>query len=160
MVKEWHDRRTEAELDQATVNMELKAVAKKLHKYNVERLGELPIEREDGTMRVFVSQMGGCASMQTREIKIAATKKLIRTYDINFCAFMELNFNWSKVNLSANLALWLKDEERELRSVIAHNITESDKKFGKHQPGGTGMICQHEFIHYARKPSVDPRGLG
>ena len=93
LVKEWHDRRTEAELDQATVNMELKAVAKKLHKYNVERLGELPIEREDGTMRALVSQMEGCASMETREIKIAATKKLIRMYDINFCAFMELNFN-------------------------------------------------------------------
>ena len=160
LVKEWHDRRTEAELDQATVNMELKAVAKKLHKYNVERLGELPIEREDGTMRVLVSQMGGCASMQTREINIAATKKLIRTYDINFCAFMELNFNWSKVNLSANLASWLKDKERELRSVTAHNITESDETFGKHQPGGTGMICRHKFIQYARKPSVDPRGLG
>ncbi len=31
LVKEWHDRRAEAELDQATVDMELKAVAKKLH---------------------------------------------------------------------------------------------------------------------------------
>jgi hypothetical protein len=32
--------------------------------------------------------------------------------------------------------------------------------FGKHQPGGTGMLSRHEFIQYARKPSVDPRGLG
>ena len=160
LVKEWHDRRTEAELDQATVNMELQAMAKKLHKYNVEKLGELPTEREDGTMRVLVSQMGGCALMETREIKMAATEKLIQTYDINFCAFMELNFNWSKVNSSANLASWIKDKERELHSVTAHNITESDKTFGKHQPGGTGMICQHKFIHYARNSSVDPRGLG
>ena len=73
---------------------------------------------------------------------------------------MELNFNWSKVNSSANLATWLRDEERELRSVTAHNTTESDETLGKHQPGGTGMICRHEFIQYARKPSVDPRGLG
>jgi hypothetical protein len=126
----------------------------------VERLGEIPTERDDGTMRVLVSQMGGCASMETREIKMAATEKLIRTYDINFCAFMELNFNWSKVNSSANLASWLQDEERELHSVTAHNTTESDETFGKHQPGGTGMICRHEFIQYARKPSGGPRGLG
>ena len=160
LVKEWHDTRTEAELNNVTVEMEMTAMAKKLQRYNVERLGELPTEREDGTMRVLVSQMGGCASMETREIKMAATEKLIRIYDINLCALMELNFNWSKVKSSANLALWLQDEERELRSITAHNTTESDEIFGKHQPGGTGMICRHEFIQYARRPSVDPRGLG
>ena len=160
LVKEWHDTRTEAELNSDTVKMEMMAMAKKLSRYNVERLGNMPTEREDGTMRVLVSQMGGCASMETREIKMSATEKLIRTYDINLCAFMELNFNWSKVNSSANLASWLQDEERELRSITAHNTTESDITIGKHQPGGTGMICRHEFIQYARKPSVDPRGLG
>ncbi len=137
----------------------MKAMEKKLSKYNVEQLGELPTEREDGTMRVLICQMGGHTLMETREIKMAATEKLIRRYDINLCAFMELNFNWSKVNSSANLASWLQDEECELRSVTAHNKTESDETFGKHQPGGTGMLCRHEFIQYARKPSVDPRGL-
>ncbi len=67
----------------------------------MEQLGKLPIEREDGTMRVLVNQM-----VETREIKIAATKRLIRKYNINVCAFMELNFNWAKVNSSANLASW------------------------------------------------------
>jgi hypothetical protein len=37
--------------------------------------------------------MGGCASREAREIKIAATEKLICKYDINPCLFMELNFN-------------------------------------------------------------------
>ncbi len=97
--------------------------------------------------------------METREIKIAATKKLICTYNINLCAFMELNFNWSKVNLSANLTSWLHDEERELRLVPAHNTTESNETFGKNQSGGTGMICRHKFIQYARKPSINLRGL-
>ncbi len=105
----------------------MKAIEKKLTKYNVERLGEMPIEREDGTMRVLVSQMGGCASMETREMKIMATEQLVQTYDIIFCAFMELNFNWSKVNSSANLALWFQEEERELCLVTAHNTTEFDK---------------------------------
>jgi hypothetical protein len=35
--------------------------------YNVDQLGERPIERDDGTMRVLVNQMGGCASMETSE---------------------------------------------------------------------------------------------
>ena len=73
----------------------MKAMEKKLTKYNMEQLGEMPIEREDGTMRVLVSQMGGCVSMETGEIKIAATKQLVQTYNIKFCAFMDLNFNWS-----------------------------------------------------------------
>ena len=89
MVKEWHDNRTEAELNHQMVEMELKAIEKKLTKYNVEQLRDLPREREVGTMRVLICQMGGCASRETREIKMAVTGKLIRTYDINLCAFME-----------------------------------------------------------------------
>ncbi len=84
----------------------MKAMEKKLTKYNVEQLGKLPFEREDCTMRVLVNQMGGCVSMETREIKIAATGRLIRKYDINVCTFMELNFNRAKVNSVANLASW------------------------------------------------------
>ena len=98
--------------------------------------------------------------MEMQDIKIAATEHLIRKYDINLCAFMELNFNWTKVNSLANLASWFLKEERKLPLVTAHNTTEFDNIFGKHQPGGTGMVCRYEFIQYARKPSVDPRGLG
>jgi hypothetical protein len=35
--------------------MEMRAMEKKLTKYNVERLGDIPMEREDGTMRALVS---------------------------------------------------------------------------------------------------------
>jgi hypothetical protein len=104
--------------------------------------------------------MGGCASMEMREKKIAATERLIRKYDINACAYMELNFNWSKVNSSANLASWFQEDGRELRLVTAHNKMEFNEVFGKHQPGGTGLVCRHEFLQYAKSPSIDPRGLG
>ena len=93
LVKEWHDNRPEDKLKALTVAMEMKVMAKKLNKYNVEQLGELLIKRKDGTMRVLVNQMGGCASMETREIKIATTEWLIHKYNVNVCAFMELNFN-------------------------------------------------------------------
>jgi hypothetical protein len=65
LVKDWHDRRSEKELNQESVEIEMKAMEKKLTKYNVEQLGDIPLKREDGTMRVMVSQMGGCASMET-----------------------------------------------------------------------------------------------
>ncbi len=58
----------------------------------MEQLGEIPLEQEDGTMRMLVCQMGGCASAEAREFK----EKLICKYDINLCLFMELNFNWKK----------------------------------------------------------------
>jgi hypothetical protein len=86
LVKDWHNRRSEEELNHVSVEMEMKAIAKKLTKYNVEQLGNIPLVREDGTMRVLVSQLGGCTSMETRKFKIAATEHLIRKYDINFCA--------------------------------------------------------------------------
>ncbi len=104
--------------------------------------------------------MGGCASMETCKIKISSTEQLICKYDINFCTFMELNFKWTKVNSSDNLASWFHEEEWEMPSVTAHNIMEFDGTFGKHQLGGTGMLCRHKFVQYARKPSVNPRGLG
>ncbi len=72
---------------------------------------------------------------------------------------MELKFHRAIVNSSANLASWFYEKERKLRLATAHNMTEFDNLFGKHQPAGTGMVCRHEFIQYARKPSVDPRGL-
>jgi hypothetical protein len=59
------------------VEMEMKAMEKRLSKYNMARLGDIPLKRDDGTMRVLVSQIGGCASRETQEIKIAATESSI-----------------------------------------------------------------------------------
>jgi hypothetical protein len=107
------------------------------------------MEREDGTMRILACQMGGCASIETREIIIVATKRLIRKYDVNLCLFTELNYNWSKVNSSPNLASWFTDNKRETRCIMSHNTEENNELFGKHQPGGTGMLCRHEYLQYA-----------
>ncbi len=95
----------------------------KLTKYNLEQLGEIPIKREDGTMRILVRQKGGCAGKEVRQIKMSTTENLIQKYNINLAVFVELNFNWTKVNSSANLASWLQQEERETQSVTAHNTS-------------------------------------
>ncbi len=127
----------------------MEAMQKKIKQYNIAQLGELPQEWEDGTMWILVCLMGGCASAETREIKIAAMERLIRKYNINLCLFMELNYNWSKVNSLANLASGFQDKERETRCVTAHNTEENNILFGKHQPGGTGMLCRNEYLQYA-----------
>jgi hypothetical protein len=160
LVKDWHDRRLEGDLRLKTIEIKTKSMEKRLRKYDMKQIGEMPLEQEDGTMRILVCQMGGCASMEAREFKIPSTEKLIHKYDINLCLLTKLNFNWTKVNSSANLALWFCKEEREMKCIIAHNTQEFDELFGKHQPGDTGMVCRHEFLQYARKPSADPRGLG
>jgi hypothetical protein len=160
LVQEIHNCRRGGELQQGTVETKIRAMQKKIQCSNVKQLGEILMEREDRTMRILVCQMGSCASVKTREIKIAAMERLICKYKINLLFFMELNFNWSKVNSSSNLASWFMDKESKIRCVTAHNVEENNKLFGKHQPGKTGMLCQHEYLHYARKPMVDPRGLG
>ncbi len=160
LVKDWYDRRMEGNLNQAVADREMKTMKAKLAKYNVDWLGEIPLERADGTMRIMVCQMEGCAGKEVREIKMLHTEQLIQKYNVNLVAFMELNFNWSKVNSSANLASWLYQEERETRSVTAHNTQEQGDIQSKHQSGGMGMVCQSEYLQIPRKPSVDPRGLG
>jgi hypothetical protein len=85
---------------------------------------------------------------------------LIRKYDVNLCLFMELNYNWSKVNSFANLASWFMDNKRETKCITAHNTEENNDLFGKHQQGGTGMLCRHEYLQYTQRPTVNPRGLG
>jgi hypothetical protein len=66
------------ELDPGTVEREMAAMQKKIERYNIAQLRDLPTEREDGTLRILVCQMGGCASVETREIKIAAAERLIK----------------------------------------------------------------------------------
>jgi hypothetical protein len=77
LVKDWHDQRTEGDLNKAVLDRKMKAMEAKLEKYNVDQLGEIPIEREDGTMRIMVCQMGGCAGKEVRKIKMSTTEKLI-----------------------------------------------------------------------------------
>ncbi len=64
LVKEWYDRRMEGNLNKVVIDRDMQAMEKKLAKYNVEQLGEIPIKREDGTMPVLVCQMGGCAGKE------------------------------------------------------------------------------------------------
>jgi hypothetical protein len=74
LVKKIHDHRRENELEHGTAEREIEAMRNKIQQYNVMQLGDIPTEREDGTMRILLCQMRGCASTETRGIKIVATE--------------------------------------------------------------------------------------
>ncbi len=74
LVTEWQDERGEVDLEQTTIDREVKAMEEKLNKYNVPTLGEAPTHREDGSFRILVCQMGGCSGKEVSELKIAATE--------------------------------------------------------------------------------------
>jgi hypothetical protein len=121
LVTEWQDVWGKAELDQATIDREFKTMEEKLNKYNVATLREVPTQREDGSFRILVCQMGGCSSKEVGELKIAATERKINKYKINLSAFMELNYNWAMVESLANLAFWFCHKEREIQLAAANN---------------------------------------
>ncbi len=98
LVKEWYDRKTEGNLNKVVIDWEMQAMEEKLAKYNVEQLGEIPITREYGTMWILIRQMGGCIGKEVQQIKMSTTENLIQKYNLNLVVFMELNFNWTKVN--------------------------------------------------------------
>ena len=83
LVKDWHDQRTEKNLNQVMVEMDMHAMEKTLSLYNMEQLGDIPINQEDAVMKILVCHMGGLTSKEVREFKIAATKQLIKKYNIN-----------------------------------------------------------------------------
>ncbi len=64
LVKDWHNRRSEKELNHVSVEMEMKTMEKKLPKYNVERLGNIPLERDVRPTKVGNAIMAGIGSRQ------------------------------------------------------------------------------------------------
>ena len=85
---------------------EMKTMEKAVQEIGEPLLEHTPVQRVDGVMRVLACQMGGCASPEVREFKLAVVERLIKKYSINLCVFLQLNYNWSKINSSANLASW------------------------------------------------------
>jgi molecular chaperone DnaK (HSP70) len=54
LVKELHDHRAEEELNDKTVEREMRGMELTIARYNVEQLGDTPLEREDGAVRILV----------------------------------------------------------------------------------------------------------
>ena len=50
--KDWHNKRAEEDLNQTMMEMEMKATEKTVAQFNVEQLGNIPIHKEDGMMRI------------------------------------------------------------------------------------------------------------
>jgi hypothetical protein len=52
LVDDWHDKREEDSINQETLDRETRSMEKALNNYNVEQLGDIPTEREDGAIRI------------------------------------------------------------------------------------------------------------
>ena len=79
LVTEWQDERGEADLNRTTINREVKTMEEKLNKYyNVSTLGKVTTQQEDRSFWILVCQKGGCSGKEVRELKIAATERLIK----------------------------------------------------------------------------------
>ena len=66
LVMEWQDVQGKVELDQATIDREVKTMGAKLNKYNMATFGEIPPQRDDGAFRNLVCQMGSCLGKEVR----------------------------------------------------------------------------------------------
>ena len=157
VIKEWEDERTEEELDPEIVKREIKKLAEKFERYNVPALGDLPVEREDGTFRIMHTQLNSASSKEVRDIKVAECTMMVNKYDVNCISFNELGYNFTAVESSRNLASWF-ESDREMRCVTSNN--EHDPALSRHQQGGVGMLCFHEYLQFARTTTKDPRRLG
>jgi hypothetical protein len=56
-------------------NRDGKAMERKLRRYNVEQLGEIPLEWDNGTMRILVCQMGGVCQCRSKGDKDSIHRK-------------------------------------------------------------------------------------
>ena len=94
-----------------------------MEKYNFAQLGDIPTEREDGAIRILVCKMRGLASKEVREIKIAATERLIKSKTLTcVCVYGgELQLDKSKFVGQLNLVV-----QRRERSQVGHS-TQHDK---------------------------------
>ncbi len=73
---------------------------------------------------------------------------------------MELNYNWSKVNSSANLLSWLHEEDQETRCITANNIQEQDKIFFQISTGRDRHDMSQWFFTICANINTDPQWLG
>jgi hypothetical protein len=103
------DVRNKAELNQATINREVKTMEEKLNKYNVATLGEVPTQQKDGTFWILVCQMGGCSGKEVRELKIAATERLINKCKVN----LSIQLGYSEL-IGQSCILVLPQRERDM----------------------------------------------
>ena len=102
-------------------------------------------------------QMNSVSSKEVREVKVNECTQIVNQYDVNLVTLNELGHNFGAVESSRNLASWF-ESERDKRCVSSNN--EHDPALSRHQQGGVGMVCFHDFLQYARNTTKDPRRLG
>ena len=87
--------------------------------------------------------MNSVSSKEVREVKVSECTRIVNRHDINLITLNELGHNFGAVESSQNLASWF-ESERDKHSVLSNN--EHNPALSRHQQGGVGMACFHEFL--------------
>ena len=143
--------------DPDIASLEEQQIKRRLEKYYVPSLGELPMKKPDGFRRFMATQLNGTATPAIRKAKIEQCTQLINKYDVDVQSYVEHGLNMAHFKASQTFDSFF-EAEVELRSVTGHNKNEDPGT--PHQQGGTGLLATNEIIEYWKGSGTDPRNLG
>ena len=139
------------------VGREEQQIAKRLEKYAMPSLGDLPTEKPMGFRRFMMTQLNGMATPAIRASKVARSVALINKYEVDIQSYVEHGLNMARLKPSETFASFF-EAEVELRSVTGHNKNENPES--THQQGGTGLLANNEICQYMLGSGTDHRNLG
>ncbi len=114
-------------------------------------------QRPEGIFRIFGGQLNSTLSSKVRTCKTGDMIRLIKEWEIQGGAILEVGINWGTYPSSANLALWFREDIQDMCMHMAHNKHE---EVAHHQPGGTATFACMELVRCHKQKGDDFRSLG
>ena len=152
------DDRREEELDEVTIDQEVRRFSSKMAKYNTPPVGNMTEDKAKGRTRIMFCQLNNMSTKAIRKQKIRALNYLAEKYDVDVRMFNEHGCNMDNTGKGVDFPSWIKHGQ-ECRCIVAYNQNDECSR-GLYQPGGTGIYVSGETTQYVKKLGVDPRNLG
>jgi hypothetical protein len=145
------------ELDATIAEIEAINLAKQYNRRHVPRFRSMSQQRPEGVFHILGGQLNSASSLDVRPRKTGDIIRLIKEWEIQGGAILEVGVNWGTYPSSANLASWFKEDFPDMPTHTAHN-----KHVGvsRYQPGGTATFACMELVRYHRQKGDDFRALG
>ena len=123
--------------------------------------GVLPGRKEEGITRLLYENANGLSNRMCGNQKLSKAKDLIDELCADIVAMNEHRQNLRHTDNRNGWNQLFKGGEADVRSVVAHNIHESEG-IGRTQEGGTGLLMFGQLTEYLDMPGSekDATGLG
>ena len=102
-------------------------------------------------------RVNGVSAVASRDRKVTEITTIIDTWDVQGGCLQELGINWPSLDYSRNLTSWFRFDQRETKTITAHNTHEN---IAIKQQVGVGQFACKELSQYAKESEPDFRGLG